>query len=326
MEQFIIKTPYTGFARITKNDNVLSVCFPDGREEKVIITTQSYDRYFSLVKELLGYVYYDENTQQNVLKLAPYVMLHNHGECSLLDGMSQPKQIAKKLNSDKEVYTPCFALTDHGLPSGLPSFDAVMNKSGLCPINGVEFYAESMNGTAKNHHLILIAKNETGYVNLSHLCTKAQTNFYRHANISYEMLKEHHEGLICLSACLAGELAQYIIHNEMDRAEEFVEFYQELFGDDFYLEIQNHGIEDEAIVREGIFELAQQYNVKVVATTDSHYVNKEDSYAHEILLAIGTKKLITDEDRFVFDGTGYHILSANEFYDLLPSKKHHQNW
>jgi DNA polymerase-3 subunit alpha len=131
------------------------------------------------------------------------------------------------------------------------------------------------------------------------------------------MLKEHHEGLICLSACLAGELAQYLIHDDMDRAEEFVEIYQDLFGDDFYLEIQNHGLEEEAIVREKVFELAEQYGLKVVATTDSHYINKEDSYAHEILLAIGTKKTMSDENRFVFDGTGYHILNADEFYDLF---------
>ena len=315
MNRMSVTTKYEGFVDVSKNGNMLVVHYPDGTKENIDFNETKYDRFFNKIGTMLGYVKKEDNAYS--LMLAPYVMLHNHGESSLLDGMSQPKQIAKKLNGDDEVYTPVFALTDHGLPSGLPAFDAAMNKAGLCPINGVEFYAESMNGTEKNHHLILIAKNETGYVNLSHLCTKAQTNFYRHANITYEMLKQHHEGLICLSACLAGELPQYILHNDMDRAEEFIEFYQDLFGDDFYLEIQNHGIEDEAIVRERVFELAEQYGIKVVATTDSHYINKEDSYAHEILLAIGTKKKMSEEDRFVFDGTGYHILNANEFYDLF---------
>ena len=315
MNRINIRTNYEGIVKTKKSGNNLIVMFPDGSTETVEFHSRKYNRFFDLIPEILGVV--KKTDGEFTLMLAPYVMLHNHGEYSLLDGMSQPKQIAKKLQSDDDIYTPFFALTDHGLPSGLPAFDATLSKNGLCPINGVEFYAESLNGSEKNHHLILLAKNAKGYENLSHLCTQAQTNFYRHANITYDMLKERHEGLICLSACLAGELAQYIIKGEMDRAEEFIEFYQELFGDDFYLEIQNHGLADEAVVRNGVFQLAEQYGIKVVATTDSHYINKEDSYAHEILLAIGTKKTMNDEDRFVFDGTGYHILSANEFYDLF---------
>lgn len=310
-----IKTEYTGIVDVEKEQGKLKVLFPDGSYELIDEYDPAYDRFFDVIPNLIGYVSKHDNSCK--LMVAPYAMLHNHGEYSLLDGMSTPKKIASKLLGGDSVYTPFFALTDHGLPSGLPSFDAVMSKANLCPISGVEVYTESMDGSAKNNHLILIAKNEVGFRNLSHLCTKAQNNFYYHPNVTLDMLREHHEGLICMSACLAGEINRYILAGDMDRAGEFIELYQDIFGDDFYLEVQNHSISDEDIVRNKVFELSNIYNIKVVATTDSHYVNKDDAYAHEVLLAIGTQKTITDPDRMTFDGAGYHILNAYEFYDLF---------
>lgn len=274
-----------------------------------------FDRFFKVVPELLGLIRKDDDGYY--LMVAPYAMLHNHGECSLLDGMSTPKKIAKKLLGDDEVNTPFFALTDHGLPSGLPAFDKEMKKNNLYPISGIEVYSESLDGESKNRHLVLLAKNEEGYRNISKLCTEAQTNFYRHANVTMESLRKHSGGLVCLSACLAGDLPQLLLNNNRDGAEKFIQTFQEIFGSDFYIEIQNHGIEDENKVRDDLVALAGKYGVGVVATTDSHYVNKEDSYAHEVLLAIGTKKLMSDEDRFRFDGSGYHILNADEFYEAF---------
>lgn len=315
MRLFSTKKEFVGLVDVKRCESGLKIRYPDGSIEQIQDYDPVYDRFFEKIPMLLGYI--SKFDDEYKMAIAPYAMLHNHGECSLLDGMSTPKNIASKLTGSEDVYTPFFALTDHGLPSGLPSFDATLRKSNLYPLNGVEVYSENMNGNKENHHLILIAKNETGFVNLSRICTKAQNNFYRHANVTLDMLREHHEGLICMTACLAGEINQYILKDDLDRAGEFIEIYQDIFGEDFYLEVQNHNIPDEDKVREKIFDLAKVYNVKVVATTDSHYVNKEDAYAHEILLAIGTKKKMTDEDRMRFDGTGYHILNANEFYDLF---------
>lgn len=315
MRLFSVQKEYSGWVDVKRDPNGLRIRYPDGQTERILDYDPIYDRFFDKIPMLMGYVSkYDDGYK---MAIAPYAMLHNHGEYSLLDGMSTPKKVVAKLSGDDAVYTPLFALTDHGLPSGLPSFDAKLRGANLCPLSGVEVYSEDMNGNKANHHLILIAKNETGFINLSHICTKAQNNFYRHANVTLDMLREHHEGLICMSACLAGEVNQYILRDDLDRAGEFIEIYQEIFGEDFYLEVQNHGIEDEDKVREKVFDLAKIYNIKVVATTDSHYINKEDAYAHEILLAIGTKKKMSDPDRMRFDGTGYHILNADEFYDLF---------
>lgn len=315
MERIKIQNPFEGYVRVLKEGNELTVKYPDNSTETIEYKSDRYNRYFDKICEMMGIAKKDNDDY--FLTLVPYVMLHNHGEHSLLDGLSQPKGIAKKLNSEDAVYTPCFALTDHGLPSGLPAFDSILRKNGLCPINGVEVYADNMEGTDKNFHLILIAKNQTGFINLSHICTEAQSNFYRHANVTLEMLKNHSEGLICLTACIGGELPQYILNNEFEKAEEFIRTYKEIFKDDFYLEIQNHHLTEEAKVRYMIYKLAEKYNVKIVATTDSHYINKSDSYAHEILLAIGTKRTMSDPERFVFEGDGYHILNADEFYDLF---------
>ena len=296
----------------------------DGKSLKIITKNNKeivlendgfFDRFFDVIPKLLGLI--RKGDDGYFLAVAPYAMLHNHGECSLLDGLSTPKKIAKKLLRDDEVNTPFFALTDHGLPSGLPAFDKELKKNNLYPINGIEVYTDSMDGTKKNRHLVLLAKNETGFKNISKLCTEAQTNFYRHANVTMESLRAHSEGLVCLSACLAGELPQQVLAGNLQEARECIETFREIFGQDFYVEIQNHGIEDENKVRDTLVSLAREYGVGIVGTTDSHYVNKEDAYAHEVLLAIGTKKLMTDEDRFRFDGSGYHILNADEFYKVF---------
>ena len=326
MSRYLLTKVYTGIVDVRKDNNSLEICYPDGTSENIFFNDKRYDRYFDTIGTLLGYV--SNIDGQSMLMIAPYVSLHNHSEYSVLDGLSKASDIAKKLNGDDAVYSPFFALTDHGIPSGLPSFDAKMSKAYLCPINGMEFYAEDFDGAEKrasgskpnmNHHLILIAKNDVGYKNLSHLVTDAQHNFYYHANVTVEMLRKHREGLICMSACIGGELPQYLLAGNHEKAEKFIEIYKDIFGDDFYLEVQNHGILDEIKAAQELFKLGEKYGIKVVATSDSHYINAEDSYTHEVLLAIGTKKKMDDPDRMRFDGSGYHVLNADEFYDLYPA-------
>lgn len=197
-----------------------------------------------------------------------------------------------------------------------------MKKSNKIPIIGEEFYCETVDGEKNGNHLILLAKNQIGYKNLIKLSSLSyeSENFYKKPHITYDMLKKYHEGIICTSACIGGEIPQLIINGGKNSHEKFlksVNFFKNTFGDDFYFEIQRHGIKDEDKVNNVLLQLGKRYNIKVVCTTDSHYVLKEDSKAHEVILCMSTGKKLSDPNRMRFEGTGYHLHNADEIESLF---------
>ena len=250
-----------------------------------------------------------------------YVHLHNHSDFSLLDGMSKIPEMVKKV---KELGMKACALTDHGVGGGLVLFYNECKKHGIKPILGCEFYEAPVSRFQqtpgeKYFHLILLVKNEIGYRNLCKLITRANVEgFYYKPRIDFELLSEFHEGLICTSACIAGRISRLILSGNVEEAEKWMLKYRDLFGDDYYLEIQNHGLANEQIAYSEIIRIAKKYGIKLVCTNDTHYVNSEDAEAHEWLLCIQEKKKITDEDRMVYTGD-YSIKSAEQMRALFPA-------
>lgn len=251
------------------------------------------------------------------------ISLHNHSDYSVLDGMGKVKDIAKRV---KELGMTACALTDHGTGAGLVSFYDACEKEGIKPILGCECYEAPADRFDKNpdeygdryYHLILLVKNEEGYKNLCKLITRSNTEgFYYKPRIDFSLLEELHEGLICLSACVAGRIPVLILRDDLEAAEHWVQKYKYLFGDDYYIEIQNHGLDKEDIVRPELIRIAHKYGIKLVATNDSHYVRKEDREAHDWLLAMQTKKTIDDPTRMKYEGD-YSILSTEEMLALFP--------
>lgn len=257
-----------------------------------------------------------------------FVHLHVHSEYSLLDGMSKIPDLVKKIKASG--MTAC-ALTDHGVMYGLVDFYNECKSQGIKPILGCECYEASGSRLEKNinagedkyHHLILLVKNDIGYKNLCHLVSKSNIEgFYYKPRIDFELLKQYHEGLICMSACLAGRVPRAILHGlstgDRESVKEIILKYKKLFKDDYYLEIQNHGIREEQMVANELLYLSEELGIKLVCTNDCHYVNHEDKEAHEYLLCIQTKKKITDEDRMRYEGD-YSVKTEEEMRQLFPS-------
>lgn len=249
--------------------------------------------------------------QYKILRFCDY---HRHSGYSLLDGCISIKDMVAATDY-------AGAITDHGNMYASLAYYTAMKEAGKVPIIGEEFYCETIDGQKEGNHLILLAKNNKGYKNLLKLSSKSFHNFYRKPHISYEMLKEHSEGLICTSACLAGEIPQIILDKKSrysslkereDKLDEVICWFKKIFKDDYYIEIQNHHISDENIVNPELIRLAKKHNVKLVAATDSHYVHKDDEKVHDVILCISTKKTLADENRLRFEGEGYHIHSADE--------------
>ena len=242
-----------------------------------------------------------------------YVPLHLHSDYSLLDGLAKVKDIAKKC---KELGLPACSLTDHGTLGGSIAFYKACKAEGVKPIIGCEVYIcnDRFDKTTKEqHHLILLAKDTEGYQNLVKLCSAGHLEgFYHKPRIDYTLLRECSKGLIALSSCLGGHIPRLIMQDKYDEAESLALWHKEVFGDDFYLEIQNHGIEKEREVAEIMKFMSAETGIKLVATGDSHYVNKEDSDAHELLLAMQTKTIKGSENAYKFSGEGYHIQSYEE--------------
>ncbi len=248
-----------------------------------------------------------------------FVHLHTHSHYSLLDGLGKIDDLVKKA---VEYNMPALALTDHGVMYGAIEFYKKAKKAGIKPIIGVEAYVAKngrLNKRAKiderPFHLILLAKNEIGYQNLVKMTTLAHLEgFYYKPRIDFELLKENHEGLICLTACLAGELPRLILSGEIEAAREMIKTYTELFGpDNFYLEVQHHTtIPEQQQVNEKIFELAKETGIGLVATNDIHYPNKDDEYAQDALLCIQTKKVLSDKDRMSYIGIDLSFRSPEE--------------
>ena len=290
--------------------------FFQGEAVETFECPEALKKYFQVIPEMYAVVNEDGETGEITAEPCPWVNLHIHTEYSLLDGAIKAPDLAKKLTPDGSFeYSPICAITDHGNMFGTYAFSKALRDAKEKPIIGCEVYCQGTNGQNENNHLILLCKNKTGYQNLCKILTEAENNFYRHANVTIDNLRKYSEGLIALSACLAGELARQILADNEDKAEEFIETMIDIFGDDFYVELQNHNLVEEMRVRRVLVKLAKEFGLKTVATTDSHYLNKEDAGAHEVLLCIGTGKKINDPSRFKFEGDGYYILSNDEAYE-----------
>lgn len=248
-----------------------------------------------------------------------FVHLHTHSHYSLLDGLGKIDELVRQA---VDFGMPALALTDHGVMYGAVEFFQKATKAGIKPIIGLEAYV-ARNGhlnkrakiDEKPYHLVLLAQNEQGYRNLVKLTTIAHlAGFYYRPRIDWELLTQHHEGLICLTACLAGELATNIINNDLDSAREMIGRYRDLFGaDNFYLEVQHHPhLAHQQLVNDHIYKFSEELAVPVVATNDVHYLDKEDAEFQDILLCIQMKKTLADTDRLSMLGDDFSFRSAEQ--------------
>lgn len=253
-----------------------------------------------------------------------FVHLHVHTEYSLLDGACRLDRLCSVA---KERGQNAIAITDHGNLFGAVDFYKTAKKHGVKPVIGCEVYVASrsrfdkVHGVDSNrHHLVLLCKNETGYKNLIKLVSSAWVDgFYTKPRIDRELLVKHHEGLIALSACLAGEIPKYIANGEYLKAKETALWYSGLFGkDNYYLEIQNHGIPEQIIVNEGLARLSEETEIPLVATNDVHYVNKEDSYIQKILICIATNHTVDEENSLEFSSDNFYLKTEQEMRELFP--------
>ena len=248
-----------------------------------------------------------------------YVPLHLHTENSLLDGAIRIKELCKFA---KENDMPAVALTDHGKMYGAIQMYETAKEMGLKPLIGCEFYVYDGDITEKNpakthpYHLVLIAKDQTGYKNLVKLVSIAKCKgMYYKPRINHELIEEHHEGLICLSACVQGEIAQGFIQGNKEASYEAAKFYKGLFGDDYYIELQDHGLEKQKMSNPGMIELAKELGIKMVITNDSHYLKKEDADWHDTLLCIQTNALKESNDRFRFPNDEFYVKTPEQLRD-----------
>ena len=255
---------------------------------------------------------------------ADFVHLHVHSEYSLLDGMCRIKDLPKRA---KELGMKAIALTDHGVMYGAVNFFKACKEEGIKPIIGCEVYVAPRTRFEKEvgkddeyFHLILLAKNKEGYQNLIKMVSASFTEgYYYKPRIDHDLLEKYHEGLICCSACLAGEVNRAILEDNMDKAKDIAKWYKNLFKDDYYIEIQNNGLAEQIMCNQKLIEIARELDIPLVATNDSHYLKKEDYYNHEILLCIQTAKKITDEDRMRFETNEFYIKSPEEMADYFSN-------
>ena len=255
-----------------------------------------------------------------------FVHLHVHSEYSLLDGAIRIKDLVSKA---KEFNMPAVALTDHGVMYGVVDFYKEAKKEWIKPIIGSEVYVASRSrfdkdanaGDAERGHLILLCKNNEGYKNLTKLVSLGFIEgFYYKPRIDKEILRKYSNGLIGLSACLAGEIPRAIIENNYDKARELAIEYNEIFGQgNFFLEMQSNGIDEQVLVNQGIVRLARELNIPLVATNDAHYLTKDDYYSHEVLLCIQTGKKMSDTDRLSFSTNEFYLKSAEEMKDRFKN-------
>ncbi len=250
-----------------------------------------------------------------------YVPLHVHSEYSLLDGAIRLKDLCKFA---KENNMPAVAVTDHGVMYGAIDFYRTAKEIGIKPLVGCEFYVFQGNlsekNSANNHlnHLVLIAKDKQGYANLVKLVSIAHVEgFYYKPRINFELLKEYHEGLICLSACVQGEIADLILQKEMLKAKETAKKYQDLFKEDYYIELQDHGLDKQKRSNPDLINIAKELNIKLVITNDSHYLKKEDADWHDTLLCLQTNALKAEENRFHFPNNEFYVKTVSELRDAF---------
>ena len=255
----------------------------------------------------------DSNTQ--------FVPLHLHSEFSLLDGAIKLKDLCKFA---KENNMPAVAITDHGVMYGALDLYLEAKEEGIKPIIGCEFYVHNGDITEKDpnnnprYHLILLAKNNEGYMNLVKLASDAACKgFYMKPRINFELLKERHEGIICCSACLGGEVLQNLLKGDYEEAKAVAKRYKDLFGDDYYIELQDHGLEEQKRTNPDLIKLAKELDIKMIITNDSHYLRKEDADWHDTLLCMQTQSMKDEENRFHFPNNEFYVKTVSEMRDAF---------
>lgn len=252
-----------------------------------------------------------------------FVHLHVHTEYSLLDGVCR---LGRLCAVAKERGQNAIAITDHGNLFGAVDFYKAAKKEGIKPIIGCEVYVAARSRFDKvhgvdsdRHHLILLCKNETGYKNLTKMVSKAWVDgFYTKPRIDRELIEQYHEGLICLSACLAGEIPKLIVSGDFASAENTAVWYKNIFGDgNYYLELQNHGIPEQAKVNEALIRISQNTGIPLVCTNDVHFIDPEDAKTQKVLICIATNKTVNDENALEFDSDRFYLKTEDEMRELF---------
>ena len=254
-----------------------------------------------------------------------FTHLHVHTEYSLLDGSNKIKECVKRV---KELGMDSCAITDHGVMYGVIDFYRAAREAGINPILGCEVYVapnsrfdkELTGGEDRYHHLVLLAENNQGYANLMKIVSRGFTEgYYYKPRVDFEILEQFHEGIIALSACLAGEVPRYIEKGLLEEAKACARKYEACFGKgNYFLELQDHGIPMQQTVNNALLSMSRELDIPLVATNDVHYTYAQDAKAHDVLLCIQTAKLLTDEDRMRYEGGQYYIKSEEEMRALFP--------
>lgn len=254
-----------------------------------------------------------------------FTHLHVHTEYSLLDGSSKIKELTARV---KELGMDSIAITDHGVMYGVIDFYKAAKEAGIKPIIGCEVYVtpgsrfdrDNVSGEDRYYHLVLLAENNQGYQNLMKIVSKGFVDgFYYRPRVDDELLKTYHEGIIALSACLAGEVQKFLERGMEEEAKKSALHYEEIFGKgNFFLELQDHGIPAQRMVNQGLIRLSQELSIDLVATNDCHYTYAEDATPHDILLCIQTGKKVSDTNRMRYEGGQYYIKSEEEMRKLFP--------
>ncbi len=264
-----------------------------------------------------------ENNTTGENKNLKFTHLHVHTEYSLLDGSAKIKELVKRC---AELGMDSLAITDHGVMYGCIDFYKACREQGIKPVLGCEVYiangsrfVKEVNDDNFYYHLVLLAKDNEGFSNLTKLVSYGFTEgFYKKPRIDFELLKKYHKGLIALSACLAGPVARNILRVGYDRAKEVALQYKELFGEDFYLELQDHGMAEQKQVNQAIMRIHGETGIPLVVTNDSHYINAEDAEAHDLLLCIQTGATVNTTNRMRYEGGQFYLKSPEEMYSLFP--------
>ena len=263
---------------------------------------------------------------KTALAASDYVHLHNHTHHSLLDGLTKVDELVERV---KYLGMSAVAMTDHGTLSGAIEFYKACKDQDIKPIIGIETYVAARTihdrDPAKDkarYHLILLAMNNTGYQNLMKLSTTANLEgVYYKPRIDHDLLEKHNEGIIALSACIGGEVGESLRYGNYEEAKRIAAWYKRVFGDRYYLEIQDHNDWDEQRkVNESVFRLAKELDIKCVVTSDAHYINEADQEAHEILLCVGTGAYLSDQDRMSLKDFHLHVTDPQEIIDRWDEK------
>lgn len=254
-----------------------------------------------------------------------FAHLHVHTEYSLLDGSNKIKEYAERV---KELGMTAAAITDHGVMYGVIEFYKAAKAAGIRPILGCEVYVapnsrfdrETIHGEDRYYHLVLLAENDTGYGNLVKIVSKGFVDgFYYKPRVDMEVLQTYHEGIIALSACLAGEVQRYLVRGLYEEAKKTAYQYQDCFGKgNFFLELQDHGLEQQQTVNQQLLRLSKETGIELVATNDVHYTYETDADSHDILLCLQTGKKLSDENRMRYEGGQYYLKSEEEMKRLFP--------